>query len=127
MPGHLVGDFTAVYPRVCGGTFAIPGPGIRGRGLSPRVRGNRIGRMHSGIMRGSIPACAGEPGRSRRGACRPGVYPRVCGGTVILIAPTVFCTGLSPRVRGNPGERGNARNALRSIPACAGEPVAGVF
>ena len=51
----------AVYPRVCGGTFA-PIPGYKyDQGLSPRVRGNRdVGRpLRRG--RGSIPACAGEP------------------------------------------------------------------
>ena len=30
--------------------------------------------------------------------------------------------GLSPRVRGNPAVRAAATSALRSIPACAGEP-----
>ena len=50
-------------------------------GLSPRVRGNLVGRGHGDVGDGSIPACAGEPpcgvSRSHCG----GVYPRVCGGT----------------------------------------------
>ena len=56
---------------------------------------------------GSIPACAGEPARSR-GIVRSSiaVYPRVCGGT------TASCGAhLSDR--------------CRSIPACAGEPSDG--
>ena len=31
-----------VYPRVCGGTGPAPGLATRHRGLSPRVRGNRV-------------------------------------------------------------------------------------
>ena len=72
----------SVYPRVCGGTRAIPGACPVHRGLSPRVRGNRLlSRCISGSD-GSIPACAGEP--SALPCCRLGygVYPRVCGGTL---------------------------------------------
>ena len=32
-----------------------------GRGLSPRVRGNRAGAGLAGVPYRSIPACAGEP------------------------------------------------------------------
>ena len=116
-----------VYPRVCGGTerstsahACNPGlsPRVRGNfsfrnasGLSPRVRGNHLSQRRVRAADGSIPACAGE-----------GVYPRVCGGTVLH--------GLSPRVRGNrcPPVRGNLSSGAvgaycsRSIPACAGEP-----
>ena len=56
-------DNPAVYPRVCGGTqtFAIHHKG--GGGLSPRVRGNRGSSFCAAYQRGSIPACAGEPGQ----------------------------------------------------------------
>ena len=94
---------TAVYPRVCGGTR-------RGRyvrwcddGLSPRVRGNhRCARRHKEV-RGSIPACAGEPHRCLRTDLPTWVYPRVCGGT-------------------DPA----GSQLFRSIPACAGEPGVGL-
>ena len=33
---------TAVYPRVCGGTFPAGKSRMRSEGLSPRVRGNRV-------------------------------------------------------------------------------------
>ena len=50
------------------------------------------------------------------------VYPRVCGGTLI-VRDSIFSTpGLSPRVRGNPARRGRGNADRRSIPACAGEP-----
>ena len=51
------------------------------------------------------------------------VYPRVCGGTAPSIVFRCSCDGLSPRVRGNRcGYESEARR-LRSIPACAGEPL----
>ena len=113
---------SAVYPRVCGGTSASWAAAMGRRGLSPRVRGNPSARCLAPVRPGSIPACAGEPG-SRAGVIdRGGVYPRVCGGTLIDATEPVYQAGLSPRVRGNhfllwavPGHCG-------SIPACAGEP-----
>ena len=71
---------------------------------------------------GSIPACAGEPAIVPLSWLRPGVYPRVCGGTSRSSYVVPFVRGLSPRVRGNrPG--GSPRVVLEgSIPACAGEP-----
>ena len=50
-----------VYPRVCGGTRARSIDGAAASGLSPRVRGNRIGVIAAPPDPGSIPACAGEP------------------------------------------------------------------
>ena len=93
--------FVRVYPRVCGGTYArICGPDGR-LGLSPRVRGNRGGRHCDPGGRGSIPACAGEPGELRSGHHQFWVYPRVCGGTVYERFDRQDAVGLSPRVRGN--------------------------
>ena len=53
---------------------------------------------------------------------RAQVYPRVCGGTAMQNALVFGFEGLSPRVRGNRGERGCVGGEKRSIPACAGEP-----
>ena len=50
-----------VYPRACGGTSEPSGPALVGRGLSPRVRGNRVGVGVGVGVGGSIPARAGEP------------------------------------------------------------------
>ena len=112
-----------VYPRVCGGTRADVGPRQRLLGLSPRVRGN-LGAWPDGDgRRGSIPACAGEPALPPVRPSMTLVYPRVCGGTVVLITLTVFPAGLSPRVRGNHSPFCHLRGAGRSIPACAGEPL----
>ena len=50
-----------VYPRVCGGTRRSATPAELWKGLSPRVRGNRLRRRLKAEYQGSIPACAGEP------------------------------------------------------------------
>ena len=72
---------------------------------------------------GSIPACAGEPliGSSNLEVDR--VYPRVCGGTARRVGTIAVCDGLSPRVRGNLLTPRTWEPRLRSIPACAGEPL----
>ena len=54
-----------VYPRVCGGTVAATRANDSIGGLSPRVRGNPRLRHWQVPSEGSIPACAGEPCRSR--------------------------------------------------------------
>ena len=51
-----------VYPRVCGGTHWPSSSFCARNGLSPRVRGNPRPARAAHPLRGSIPACAGEPG-----------------------------------------------------------------
>ena len=111
-----------VYPRVCGGTGALPVVGGVVQGLSPRVRGNRRQAGLAQVLSGSIPACAGEPARETGIKGAGWVYPRVCGGTRSGAAAACTRRGLSPRVRGN--HSGRRCRSLRpgSIPACAGEP-----
>ena len=112
-----------VYPRVCGGTREVQSTRLCPSGLSPRVRGNQAPLRPIPQPRRSIPACAGEPTGAGAGFPAYEVYPRVCGGT--LYAP-FFCRpslGLSPRVRGNPAQSLETFDDLRSIPACAGEPI----
>ena len=122
LPPLLPGQQHAVYPRVCGGTGGRRFGLASHQGLSPRVRGNLRGMRGGRQAGGSIPACAGEPRRRRSAPPRPGVYPRVCGGTEVGDEAAPFVWGLSPRVRGNPGWRIDASPTDRSIPACAGEP-----
>ena len=115
---------SSVYPRVCGGPerMAVRGTCLTEMGLSPRVRGNPGARdsHHEGAR--SIPACAGEPKIGWVKHILHAVYPRVCGGTKATTAPSLAAGGLSPRVRGNRLARASSTIALRSIPACAGEP-----
>ena len=131
-----------VYPRVCGGTALARSRAGRGRGLSPRVRGNPAHHPAAEHRPGSIPACAGEPrvpiraaaglrsipacaGEPARPSCAGAsrrVYPRVCGGTPDPAQYVPRQAGLSPRVRGNQVQPSLSGRALGSIPACAGEP-----
>ena len=112
-----------VYPRVCGGTGVDSDETPTNRGLSPRVRGNRLATMLKQTGNGSIPACAGEPRSrwARRSLSR--VYPRVCGGTPCGLLFLRALPGLSPRVRGNQPRNPQILLEHRSIPACAGEPT----
>ena len=120
-PGRHVA-YSRVYPRVCGGTPMLKPIIARIIGLSPRVRGNhQLGLCHVDQV-GSIPACAGEPGAGGKGQPSATVYPRVCGGTTLWKAEGSITKGLSPRVRGNPGQIIPPLIYKGSIPACAGEP-----
>ena len=68
-----------VYPRVYGesaaGSFAV----VPAAGLSPRVRGIRRCAAGADVVRGSIPACTGNPGASTMPRSTSWVYPRVYG------------------------------------------------
>ena len=111
-----------VYPRVCGGTHHTPSHAFRPWGLSPRVRGNRNAAATHRRGQGSIPACAGEPSVRMTTMSTARVYPRVCGGTLLLAQSSNRGKGLSPRVRGNLPIAALAAIIAGSIPACAGEP-----
>ena len=128
---------------MCGATDACQTLDFFVVGLSPRVRGNRANGQIFGAGIGSIPACAGQPGQSDCGRLVTWVYPRVCGATRSKSCRFSAQMGLSPRVRGNlvqladqpahaglsPRVRGNLRGfdhgfaRIRSIPACAGQPI----
>ena len=115
-----------VYPRVCGGTIIRPKRRTPAGGLSPRVRGNPTAAAHYRAPARSIPACAGEPALAALGYGWRRVYPRVCGGTVEPPVVPDDPDGLSPRVRGNLHAVASHYHPVRSIPACAGEPVIAV-
>ncbi len=107
---------------MCGGTVGSLIHKMAETGLSPRVRGNPWYRRDAGNWAGSIPACAGEPLSLTTRQPKSMVYPRVCGGTASELELSPTYSGLSPRVRGNPGTSGGGDYERRSIPACAGEP-----
>ncbi len=113
-----------VYPRVYGGTSHRACGPARGRGLSPRVRGNRVLVLVDHEAEGSIPACTGEPGGWPCRHFGRWVYPRVYGGTIIPLSTSRCSSGLSPRVRGNRISPVMSGRFHGSIPACTGEPIA---
>ena len=104
-PGRAAGPAPRrwVYPRACGGTPMFTGSDSEPSGLSPRLRGNLVGKDATVELWGSIPAPAGEPPASATAARPSRVYPRACGGT-------------------SPGLLRLARAGDGSIPAPAGEP-----
>ena len=112
----------SVYPRVYGGTMMVKSLLPLASGLSPRVRGNHVSKPSLPLCVRSIPACTGEP--RFRGALSFlfSVYPRVYGGTLGVDVRVFKVVGLSPRVRGNLMLPSVIALALRSIPACTGEP-----
>ena len=147
-------DGTGLSPRVRGSQEPARRPRRPARGLSPRVRGSRHlhrprvstrrvyprvcgGATHwplcrCGCIRGSIPACAGEPHvgglrkvyprmRPRGAMGQTRVYPRVCGGAPVIVACPVslWRPGSIPACAGEPRHQ----TAPGSIPACAGEPL----
>ena len=63
-------------------------------------------------------------GEAGGGRAHGRVYPRVCGGTFVVVASVWYWMGLSPRVRGNRRGRHGGAVLMGSIPACAGEPTA---
>ena len=64
-----------------GGTPQGPAASQRQPGLSPRGRGNLFALLKAQVIRGSIPAWAGEPKREAGYNILYKVYPRVGGGT----------------------------------------------
>ena len=122
---HVRRHSQPVYPRVCGGANSPWWRQAGDQGLSPRVRGSRGRRNRPRRGKGSIPACAGEPGLRRMRRRLGRVYPRVCGGAGEPSQTIQPFHGLSPRVRGSRIQLGLEIVVGRSIPACAGEPHVG--
>ena len=120
----LLEHLPQVYPRVYGGTGRASNGPPPEWGLSPRVRGNLVKSHYVDGQQGSIPACTGEPIVFGMPQISQEVYPRVYGGTHDRVHTAHRLGGLSPRVRGNPNERGKHDGSTRSIPACTGEPRA---
>ena len=116
---------TRVYPRMCGGAPYSAAGGLLVEGLSPHVRGSRRRICSDEHIYGSIPACAGEPRTGLPCQPLPWVYPRMCGGAEIHDEKKLMIEGLSPHVRGSHELALVMNLPSGSIPACAGEPVAG--
>ena len=114
-----------VYPRTCGGTVRFLRSVGGSTGLSPHMRGNLDSLDGERPALGSIPAHAGEPVRRSGCGSTETVYPRTCGGTKIDKTTRETRQGLSPHMRGNPSAVVLSQAVSGSIPAHAGEPLAG--
>ncbi len=111
-----------VDPRVRGGAQRNPLRWWARKGRSPRARGSPVPGVHHHASRGSIPACAGEPGARTAARSRSRVDPRLRGGAVVPAPAARARSGRSPRARGSREVRVRVAAAPGSIPACAGEP-----
>jgi len=112
-----------VYPRACGGARGWCRIPCGQRGLSPRVRGSLLHTNARKVVRGSIPARAGEPAIGGLPEPEIRVYPRACGGASERGGPRSGRVGLSPRVRGSHAPPVSWTPLPGSIPARAGEPL----
>ena len=112
-----------VHPRVCGEADVQTRGGKTVEGPSPRVRGSPRSRPRRRGNLGSIPACAGKPGRRGHRARHPPVHPRVCGEAARCRRRRLAGWGPSPRVRGSPLGGAVKGRGVGSIPACAGKPA----
>ena len=92
----------SVYPRACGGTLGSVREGLKLLGLSPRLRGNRVGENTRTGAVGSIPRLRGNPSGWRGPEHRVRSIP----------APA-----------GEPHPPARKPTYRRSIPAPAGEPA----
>ncbi len=114
-------DSFEVDPRGCGGDRSGQREQRNDPGRSPRVRGRpRAARRLSACPR-SIPAGAGETQSHRPFARGLEVDPRGCGGDETTSNSILAIWGRSPRVRGRHRVPHGSRQAVRSIPAGAGE------
>ena len=109
-------------PRVRGGTRSSIAAAISVTGRSPRARGNPRPQALRYAATGTIPACAGEPGRLRPHDPLARDDPRVRGGTWVTSSTSHWWMGRSPRVRGNLVTVRRDLLPPGTIPACAGEP-----
>ena len=122
--GAIVRPSPRAYPRGCGGAITTTSSSRSGSGLSPRVRGSPGPALAIFRCGGPIPAGAGEPRVLPTFFQHRRAYPRGCGGAAMMRSSTARLEGLSPRVRGSPGEGGYSLDRIGPIPAGAGEPPA---
>ena len=114
-----------VYPRVGGGNADGAADVIVKRGLSPRGRGKPLLYTGINVSAGSIPAWAGETVHLAILRLYLRVYPRVGGGNEYVRHCAAIRYGLSPRGRGKLYGKRAWLCEYGSIPAWAGETIAG--
>ncbi len=112
-----------VYPRMHGGTTPQHRRQAVIQGLSPHARGNQALERGEDVIRGSIPACTGEPVMLYSPLIGCWVYPRMHGGTAQQCSSNTTSGGLSPHARGNRLPLFKGHRWHGSIPACTGEPL----
>ncbi len=109
-----------VHPRA-GGEHALRDfLSIQARGSSPRGRGTHLKQALKRASVRFIPASAGNTRSLGETHNRHTVHPRVGGEHASRASKVARSVGSSPRGRGTPGKRSSGRDAVRFIPAWAG-------
>ena len=115
-----------VYPRLRGGSPIQPRKAEQGTGLSPPTRGILAGSAREDVVKGSIPAYAGDPRIQNAVSSKTRVYPRLRGGSPRTTDYYQYSEGLSPPTRGILERRVRPLQLDGSIPAYAGDPTSRV-
>ena len=117
---RVIWEIRAVHPRGCGEQVQtardLGNPG----GSSPRVRGTVAGFRGFPAFARFIPAGAGNRDATGYYLDPDAVHPRGCGEQMNSPGTSSMRTGSSPRVRGTALSLAPRRQALRFIPAGAG-------
>ena len=108
------------HPRACGEHDVVAADDARVPGSSPRMRGTLRCRIAELLVRGIIPAHAGNTISSPPKSSLARDHPRACGEHAIFIAVVSLPVGSSPRMRGTPRVRAHRLLAGGIIPAHAG-------
>ena len=117
----LLNHDSRAHPRGCGADdfgywrdVGFPGP-------SPRVRGRRHWGTSGMVLRGLIPAGAGQTRRMTAARAVTRAHPRGCGADPSILFHLCDPSGSSPRVRGRLADRVTDATQRRLIPAGAGQ------
>ena len=88
----------------------------------PAILGFLLQHLHKGVQGVHVTGC-GEPGACLNSVFNRRSIPACAGVSPCVTFGHLSQAGLSPRVRGNPDVGDLIVPVLRSIPACAGEPL----
>ncbi len=110
----------AVHPRACGEQMTHLRPIDAAPGSSPRMRGTAVMDAFRHRVGRFIPAHAGNRRSGTDRGCYCSVHPRACGEQFSSASRTMPVVGSSPRMRGTAHRRRHHGNAVRFIPAHAG-------
>ncbi len=108
------------HPRVCGEHALLHALMNHVRGSSPRMRGTPTAVVVCHLVRGIIPAYAGNTRCETLFTVLRRDHPRVCGEHFFVREMDAEHTGSSPRMRGTLGSAIQAPFMLGIIPAYAG-------
>ena len=109
-----------VHPRACGEQRATAVEETTGIGSSPRLRGTVLAALGQSEEGRFIPAPAGNSSLTSLGEYHPPVHPRACGEQASTTMKPSGVIGSSPRLRGTDTLSRGLGEAIRFIPAPAG-------